>query len=113
MNTIIIKVLVIALALLLADAVVPGVQIASVLTAVLAGVVLGLLNAVVRPLLVLLTLPVTIVTLGLFIVVINAAMVALAAAVVDGFVVDGVLAAVLASFCVTVVSVVLNTFLKK
>ncbi|MCB0813283.1 MAG: phage holin family protein, partial [Flavobacteriales bacterium] len=59
------------------------------ITALLVAAVLGLLNSIVRPLLILLTLPVTLVTLGLFILVINAAMVLLADRLIDGFTVNG------------------------
>jgi putative membrane protein len=73
--------------------------------------VLGLLNALVRPLLVVLTLPITIITVGLFIVVINAMLFSLAASFVDGFAVHGFLSALIGSILVSVVSTVGNRFI--
>ena len=73
----------------MADLLLSGVNAPDLKTGLLVAVVLGVLNAVVRPLLILLTLPVTVVTLGLFVLVINAAMVLLAARIVPGFTVDG------------------------
>ena len=106
MSTLISKVLIVALGLLVAERFVPGVEIDTLPTALLAGLVLGFCNAVVRPILLILTLPVTILTLGLFVLVINTAMVGLAAFVVPGFVVAGALAAFLVSLTVSLVSVV-------
>jgi putative membrane protein len=71
-------------------------------------VVLGLVNALVRPLVTLLTLPLTLLTLGLFLLVINGAMVGLAAWLVDGFVVRGLVPGVLMAVVVTVVSALLS-----
>jgi len=68
-----------------------------------AAIALGLVNAVVRPVLILLTLPFTLVTLGLFLLFINAAMLSLAAWAVDGFYVEGVFAALMGAFVVTIV----------
>ena len=78
-----------AAALLLVAHLYPGVKVASFGSALLAAFVLGLLNTLVRPLLVLLTLPVTVITLGLFVLVINAAMLALVAWVFEGFTIAG------------------------
>ena len=69
--------------------IVQGISVAGPLSALAAAVVLGAVNAVVRPVLVILTFPVTLVTLGLFLLVINAAMFGLAAALVPGFSVHG------------------------
>jgi putative membrane protein len=68
-----------------------------------AAIALGLVNAVVRPVLILLTLPFTLATLGLFLLFINAAMLNLAAWAVDGFYVEGVFAALVGAFIVTIV----------
>lgn len=78
-----------ALALLALPYVVPSVQVDSFATALVAALVLGLVNSLIRPLLVLLTLPVTIVTLGLFVFVINALCFWLVATFVKGFAVGG------------------------
>ena len=102
----------VALALVLASEIIPGIRVDSVTTALLSAVVLGLLNTLVRPLLIILTLPITIVTLGLFLIVINTALFGTVAWLLDGFVVESVLAALLGSLTVTVVSVVVNRSLK-
>ena len=86
---IIIRILLSTIAVLVADLLLSGVHAPDLKTGLLVAVVLGVLNAVVRPLLLLLTLPVTVITLGLFVLVINAAMVMLAARIVPGFVVNG------------------------
>jgi putative membrane protein len=78
-----------AVALMATAYLIPGIGVANFWMALVAAVVLGLLNAVVRPLLVLLTLPVTLVTLGLFIFVINALLFWLAGSVLQGFFVGG------------------------
>jgi putative membrane protein len=78
-----------ALAVIAVTRFVPGIAVDSFLTALLVALVLGLLNAVVRPLLVLLTLPVTVLSLGFFVLVINAILFMLASAIVPGFSVDG------------------------
>ena len=91
-----------ALALWAASALVPGVRIEGTGTLVAAAFLLGVVNAVVRPVAVLLTLPITVVTLGLFLLVVNAAMLGLVAAMLRGFSVDGLLPAVLGSVVVSV-----------
>lgn len=73
------------IAVLVADLLLDGVRLGEFPAALWVAIVLGFLNAVVRPLLILLTLPVTIVTLGIFILVINAGMVMLTAQLLDGF----------------------------
>ena len=99
-----------ALALLLVAKIVPGVSIGGFYPAVIAAVILGVLNAIVKPVLVILTLPITIVTLGLFIFVINAGLFMFAASFIDGFTVDGFIAALLGSLIVSVVTTIGNTF---
>ncbi len=99
-----------ALALLLVSKLVVGVTLSGLWSAVLAAVILGLLNALVRPILVILSLPITIITLGLFILVINGALFALTASFVDGFVVSNFFAAVLGSIVVSVISTIGNRF---
>ncbi len=84
----IIRLIITTIAVLVTDLLLPGVHAEDFVTGLLVAVVLGLLNALLRPLLVLLTLPITVVTLGLFILVINAGIVLLAARIVPGFVVE-------------------------
>lgn len=97
-----------AVALFVAARIVPGVEIASFGAALVAALVLGFVNAFVRPVITLLTLPLTIVTLGLFLLVVNGAMIGLAAWLVDGFAVRGLLPGALMAIVVTVVSGVLS-----
>jgi len=89
--------------------IVPGVSVDSFGKAMVAAAILGIVNALVRPVLVLLTLPVTVVTLGLFLLVVNAACVAIAANVVEGFRVDGFLPAVIMVIVLTIVSSVIGS----
>lgn len=100
-----------ALALLALPHVVPSIQIAGFGTAMLVAVVLGLINTLLRPLLVLLTLPVTLLTLGLFIFVINALLFQLAGALVDGFQVGSFSAALLGSIAYSLISWLLSALL--
>ena len=106
-----IRVLVNALAIFLAAAVVPGMDIDGVISALVAGLILGVINALVRPILLLLTLPLTLVTLGLFLFVLNAICLWLTSVVVPGFSVHGFWAALLGAFLVSAVSWLLNSFL--
>ena len=96
-----IRMLISAMGLWIASALVPGMEIIGMGTLVAAAFLLGIVNAVVRPIMVILTLPITIVTLGLFLLVINAAMLGLVAWLLDGFMLDGFLAAVAGSVVVS------------
>ena len=101
-----------AAALLAVDYVYSGVEIRSFGAAMIAALVIGLLNAVLRPVLVVLTLPVTLVTVGLFLFVVNALMFWAAASVLDGFYVSGFGAAFLGSLIYSVLMLVVNTALR-
>ena len=89
-----------------------GVQVSGFGAALLAAFVIGLLNTIVRPVLVVLTLPVTLVTLGLFLFVINALMFWAAAGVMDGFKVNGFTSALLGSLIYSVFGVVIESALE-
>ncbi len=102
-----------AIAVAVASYIVPGVVVASFATAILVAIVLGVINAVIRPVVTFLTLPVNLLTLGLFTFVINALMVMLASAVVSGFTVDGFLAALLFSIVVSLVSAIVDSLVNK
>ena len=104
--TLIVRWFINALALMLVAYLYSGVQVSGIVAALIAALVLGLVNAVIRPLLVLLTLPVTILTLGLFIFVINAFLFWFVAEIVDGFKVTGFMAALIGSLMFSVVSLV-------
>ena len=96
------------LAVLVTSYILPGVQIDGALTALLVAAVLSLLNAIVKPILVILTIPITLVTLGLFLLVINAAMILLASRLVPGFHVDGFWTAFFFSLLLSIVNSVFN-----
>ena len=96
------------LAIIIAAWLLPGIHITSTLSALLAGVILGFVNAIVRPVLFFLTLPLTLLTLGLFIFVLNAICFALTAWLVPGFSVDGFFSALVGALLVSIVSWILN-----
>jgi len=99
---IVVRLLFIALGLWLADAIVPGVRADSPAALLLAAVLLGVVNAVIRPLVVVLTLPITLLSLGGFLLVVNAGMLALVAWLLDGFRVDGFFPALFGSLVVSI-----------
>lgn len=101
---ILVRLLVIALGLALADLLIPGVHADDAADLAWAAVWLGLVNALVRPFVVLLTLPITLLSLGGFLLVINAAMLALVAWLLPGFHVDGFFAALFGSLIVSLTS---------
>lgn len=109
----IVRWLLLAAALLAVAHVVPGVVVNSFGAALWAAFVLGLLNTLLRPLLVLLTLPVTVITLGLFLFVINAAMFYMAASMLDGLSVNGFMAALLGSLVYSVAGVVIDVAMER
>jgi putative membrane protein len=98
------RALIAALGLWIAAHLVPGVSYDNYVTLLIAGVLLGIVNALVRPVVFLLTLPITVVTLGLFLLVVNAAMIGLVAFFLKGFTVDGLVAGVLAAIVTGAVS---------
>jgi putative membrane protein len=100
----VIRMLITALGLWVASAVVPGIEIRGLGTLLGSALLLGVVNAVVRPVIILLTLPITILTLGIFLLVINAAMLALVASLFSRFVVSGLFPAILGSVIVSLVS---------
>ena len=105
--------LLLAAGLLLVAYLYPGVTVTSFGAAMIAALVLGLLNTIVRPLLVLLTLPVTLLTLGLFLFVINALMFWAAAGVLDGFNVKGFTAALIGSLIYSLCGMVIDAAVER
>ena len=105
--------LLLAAALLLVAYLYPGVTVTSFTAAMIAALVLGLLNTIVRPLLVMLTLPVTLLTLGLFLFVINAMMFWAAAGVIDGFAVNGFVAALIGSLIYSLCGMVIDVAVER
>lgn len=92
------------LAVFVASKILPGIHLDSLTTVLIVAIIFGLLNTFLKPLLTLLTLPLTIFTLGLFLLVINVAIVFLTAQIVTGFTVDGWFSALLFSIVVSVIS---------
>lgn len=107
----IVQFLVTCLALWLAAQVVPGVAFSDTTTLLLAAVLLGIANAVARPILTVLTFPLTIITFGLFLLVVNAAVIGLVAALLGGFMVDGLWAGIGAAIVTGVVSWIAGWFI--
>lgn len=99
---ILLKILVLSLAVFFASYILKGVYLDGFPTAILVAVVLSVLNALVRPVFVLLTIPFTLITFGLFLLVINAVMILLTDFVLDGFHVDGFMTALLFSIIISV-----------
>ena len=102
---------IIGLGIWLADYLVPGISAASTGALIWAAIALGLINAFVRPVLLLLTLPLTIITLGLFLVILNAGMLNLAGWFVDGFDVVGFWSAVFGAIIISLVSGLCSQFI--
>ncbi len=100
-----------ALALMIVAYILPGITVTSFVSALIAAVILGLVNAVVYPILAILTLPITIVTLGLFLLVLNVLMFWLAGSVFHGFKVDGFWWAVIGAVLYSIVSAILLSIL--
>ncbi len=105
------RTLITILGLLLASAIIPGVTINGTGSVILAAILLGLVNGFVRPVAFLLTLPVTILTLGLFLFVLNAAMFGLVAAMLDNFIVAGFWSAIFGSLVVSITSTVASWYI--
>ena len=107
---ILIRILLSALAVYISAKFLPGITLTGGLwTAIVVAVVLGLLNAFVKPILTILTIPVTILTLGLFLLVINVIIIYIAAALIGGFDVDGFFSALIFSIVVSIVSWILSS----
>ena len=103
MGAFLIRLLIGAFSLWLAAALVPGMVIRGPITLLAAALLLGLVNALVRPVLIVLTLPLTIVTLGLFLLVINAALLGLVAWLLPGFTLSGFFSALFGSIVVSLI----------
>ena len=111
MQGILLRTIIAMLGLFLASRIIPGVSIVGTGTFILAALLLGLVNALVRPIAFVMTLPLTIVTLGLFLLVLNAAMFGLVAALLDEFTVSGFWAAVFGAIVVSISSTIASWFI--
>jgi putative membrane protein len=105
--------LVLAVAIWLTAQIVPGITVASWTALAIAALVLGVVNAIVRPILLILTLPITVLTLGLFYLVVNGAAFGLAAALVPGFQIASWTAAILGALLTSVISWFLGIFVRR
>jgi len=102
------KILINTLAIVLTAEILPGIHVEDPLRAALVAVLLAVLNVTLKPLLILLTIPITILTLGLFLLVINALMILLASHLINGFQVDGFWWALLFSIVMAIINSVLE-----
>lgn len=109
----ILRILLSALAVVILSKVLPHVSVDNYFTAIVVAIVLSLLNFLVKPILVILTLPVTIVTFGLFLLIINAVIILLADSLIDGFIVDGIGWALLFSLLLSFLQSLLFSLLKE
>ena len=100
-----------AIALWVTSEVIPGIHVDGIAALFFAAIALGIFNAVLRPLLIIITLPINLITLGLFTFIINGAMLYLTASVVVGFSIDGFGAAILGALVLSIVSFLLNIFI--
>lgn len=98
------------LALVIAGSVIPGIRIQSLQMGIIAAGILGIVNAVIRPVVLVLTLPINLLTLGLFTLVINAALLKLVSDLVPGFVIDSFRAAFFGALLVSIISWIVNVF---
>ncbi len=105
------SILVTALAVLITAELLPGVRVDSLTNALLVAIVLAFLNAIVKPVLTILTIPITFFTLGLFLLVINASLILIAARLIEGFHVRGFWSALVFSLILSIVTGLLNFFL--
>ena len=107
-----IHIVVITIVLMVVDGYMDSIKLAGVWAALLAGVILSILNIIVKPLLILFTLPVTVLSLGLFLFVINAITLSITAGLMgDAFQIDGFGSAVLAAIIISILNLLIQTFI--
>ena len=113
MRGILIRWLILTAAIMFASYIIEGIQVKSFFNALFAAAVLGILNAFFRPILIVLTLPINILSLGLFTFIINAMLLKIASGVISGFEVYGFWSAVFGSLLISVVSWILSSFISE
>jgi len=113
MKGIVLRWLILTLAIMIAAYLIKGIEVKGFSSALLAAAILGILNAFFRPILIILTLPINILTLGLFTFVINAVLVMMASGVIGGFAVQGFWPALLGSLVITIISWSLSSFINE
>lgn len=101
-----------ALALFIVSKILTGIHLADFWSALVAAAVIGLINALIKPLLLLLTLPITLITLGLFTFIINALLLLLASSLTPGFKIDGFGTALLGSILLSIISTLLHSLVR-
>ncbi len=109
----ILRILLSALAVVILAKILPGIGVDSYTTAIIVAIVLSLLNFIVKPLLIILTLPVTVLTLGLFLLIINALIILMADSLIDGFQVQSIWWALLFSLLLSFLQSIFYSFLKE
>jgi len=113
MNGLMLRWLILTIAILITSYLVDGIAVSGFFTAIFAAAVLGVLNAFFRPIALVLTLPINILTLGLFTFVINAIMLKMASSIIPGFTVFGFWAAVIGALLISIISWFLNSFVNE
>lgn len=113
MNSLILRWLLNTLALAVSAWMIPGIQVEGIIPALFSALVLGVINAVIRPIVILFTLPINILTLGLFTLVINGLMLWMVSGLVSGFEVSGFWAAFFGAIVLSVISTVLSWFVRE
>ena len=108
----ILRILLTAIAVVILAKILPGVGVDSYGTAIIVAIVISLLNFIVKPLLIILTLPVTVLTLGLFLLIINALIILMADSLIDGFMVENIWWALLFSLLLSFLQSIFYSFLK-
>jgi len=113
MNGLMLRWLILTVAILITSYLVDGIAVSGFTSAVFAAAVLGILNAFFRPIALIITLPINILSLGLFTFVINAIMLKMASSIIPGFSVYGFWAAVMGAFLISIISWLLNSFVNE
>jgi len=110
--SLIIKLLVNALSLIITANVIKGIHLYSFTSAIWAALILGLVNMVIRPIMLIITLPINVLTLGLFTLIINALMLWITSQLVSGFVIDSFFAALIGAIVLSIISTILSFIFK-
>ncbi len=113
MKGLLLRWLALTFAIVIASYLLDGIRVSSFFSAIFTAAILGILNAFLRPILFIVTLPLTVLTFGLFTFVINAVMLMMASGVIGGFEVDGFWSAVFGSLLISIVSWLLNSFISE
>lgn len=113
MNGILVRWLVLTIGIMITSYLIKGIQVSGFLAAFFAAAFLGILNAFFRPILLILTLPLTILTLGLFTFIINAILLMMVSGVIPGFEVHGFWSAVFGSLLISIISWLINSFINE